>query len=144
MTADPPLAHASYTWVMIAQLKNNTATLHFHIGERRGSSMHARLPLSIGKAKWNVLFIMCHEHSSCLPSIPPPSPSFTPIHRWTTRQKNIGKCCNYVQSICALHGWRLGAVPGLIFQLYHILVLFEDGGSAVPPVSHNWNEGRKM
>lgn len=64
----------------------------------------------------------------------PPPPLLSLI---STRQKNIGKCCNYVQSICALHGSRLGAVPGLIFQLYHILVLFEDGGSAVPPVSHN-------
>ncbi len=138
MTADPLLAHASYTWVMISQLKNNTAILHVHIGESRGSSVQACLLLSIGKAKWNVLFIMCHEHSSRLPS------PFHSYPRWTSRQKNIGKCCNYVLSICSLHGLRLGAVPGLISQLYHILVLFEDGGSAVPPVSHNWNEGRKM
>lgn len=26
---------------------------------------------------------------------------------------------------------------GLRFQLYHILVLFEDGGGAAPPVGHN-------
>lgn len=137
MTADSLLAHASYTWVMISQLKNNTTIRHFYMGESRGSAIRAAL-LSIGKAKWNVLFIMCHKCTSCLPS---------PFHSypcWISRQKNIGKCCNYVPGICALHGSRLGAVPGLIFQLYHILVLFEDGGSAVPPVSHNWNEGRKM
>lgn len=72
----------------------------------------------------NVLFITCHRHT-------PPPLSFT------SRQKNIGKCCNYAASVCALHGRRRRAVPGLIFQLYHILVLFEDGGSSAPPVSHN-------
>lgn len=68
-----------------------------------------------------------------MPSLPP----FIHIHVEPPVKKNIGKCCNYVPRIGASHGSRLGAVLGLIFQLYHILVLFEDGGSTVPPVSHN-------
>lgn len=137
------LAHASYTWVMILQLKNNTAILHFHVGRGGGGGQAWRLCAGMSPVIHREGEMKCaFYHVSW--TLFTPSPPFTHIHVEPRRQKNIGKCCNYVPGICALHGSGRRAVPGLIFQLYHILVLFEDSGSAVPPVSHNWNEGRKM
>lgn len=128
---------------MILQLQNNTSTLM----QRKKTVERiytGKFLLILREVRMKCAFIMCHKHCSCPPTTHPYFHPPSLISMLNPPSKNIGKRCNYVWSISQpLHGSGVQSVAGLIFQLYHILVLFEDGGSSRPPVSHNWNEGRK-